>query len=63
MIIHLTVPTADSQLIKESEGKDFRIINWFYENKLNQNLFIIDTTEEQLTYYTLRYGRNNVWKR
>lgn len=63
MIIHLFVPEAEKQSIKDTESKDFRIINWFYKNKLGQTLFIIDTTEEQLIFFKLKYGNKNAWER
>ena len=63
MIIHLLVPGAQEQSVRDEECKDFRIINIFHKNRFGNVLFIVETTEEQLTYYTLKYGRDNAWER
>ena len=61
MIIYLFVTNADS--IKSVESKEFRILNIYYKNGAGQNLFTIDTTEEELVFLKLKYGNKNAWKR
>lgn len=61
MLIHMVIPVESIRAIELSDNPDFKIIDKFRSRE--HSVFVIDTTEEYLTYYTLIYGKDNVWKR
>jgi len=61
--INLLVPYEDKTHIDIKESNTFRIISSAKHRKTLSRLFVIETTEEEATFLTLKYGKENVWKR
>lgn len=62
MIIYLYVYDEGADYVKQREGKDFGIC-WTHYKDNGYRLFEIDTTEEELVFLKLKYGKENAWKR
>lgn len=61
--IHLLVPHSHRDDIDFRESEDFCIISSAKSAQHGKRFYVIETTEETFTYFSLKYGQDNVWKR
>lgn len=61
--INLVVPYADRPFIDRKEADDFRIISSAKDRSKTRRVYVVETTEEEATFLTIKYGSENVWKR
>ena len=61
--INVLVPYEERIDIDVRQSDTFRIISSAKNRETLSRLFVIETTEEEATFLTLRYGKENVWKR
>jgi len=57
--IHLIIPDG----IKLPELDKIKILHIFVSRNTKSCLYIISVTEEEYTFFKLKYGSENVWKR
>ncbi|HEY6435612.1 MAG TPA: hypothetical protein VIY47_03415, partial [Ignavibacteriaceae bacterium] len=60
---NLLVPYEDRETIDNKECNHFRILSSMKNRSNSDRFYAIETTEEEFTYLTLKYGSNKVWKR
>lgn len=61
--INVLVPYEDRTFIDKKESESFRIISTNKSRKNSKRYYAVETTEEEATFLTLKYGSDNVWKR
>lgn len=57
--IHLILPDG----VKPPELDKVKILDTFVSRNTKSRLYIISVTEEEYTFFKLKYGSENVWKR
>lgn len=62
MIIHIVVPLDDQESIRLEDSAYFKIISVNCNMRGGSALFTVDTTEDTLLYYKIKYG-NDAWMR
>jgi hypothetical protein len=61
--LNVIVPANRSKEIQSLESEKFRIVHTSRELGGVSQYFNIQTTEEEATLLTLKFGKENVWKR
>jgi len=63
MEINLFVPYERRHEIDSLAAESFEIIHTSKDRSRERRFYIIKTTEEEYVALSLKYGRENVWKR
>jgi hypothetical protein len=61
--LHILTPYDKRHEVDEMEAEDFKIISSHKNRSHLSRLFTVVTTEDYAIMLTLKYGRDNVWKR
>ena len=61
--INLLIPPEFANLVDLTESESFKIIDMAKHMKNNKSFYVVETTEEELVFLTLKLGSNNVWRR
>lgn len=61
--INLIVPFEDRVKVDNKASDTFCIITSYKDRTKSKRFYVVRTTKEEMTFLTLRYGRENVWKR
>ena len=62
MIINIFAPAADRKFVEQQQGPEFNILStYYYSSEGSDILFIVDTVPEIMSYFTLKYGKENIY--